>query len=620
MHRSLLAMLLLSLPASARRGDDNRGVELPALQAALEAAGWAMTPERSAAYQVGDIYTPDGQVVATGRECFSAQPREEVFTSYEAIQAIQAGARVPLGVARIQAKGMQYKQLTFAEPYTRDLSELAMEQGFTDDCRAFLERRARNADLSGWYVISAVLMAEVKERLCRELEVGATVYGVGGEGGVSQECVQGSEGHVAFAFKTRPVTALPLSVAVVDPAPPNPTPPDEPGTFGSSSFGSGAPGDVQERLRQQACDDAAKPAAEAQRAAALDAEEARVLSLASTAWRAKVGELEAALGLRDVADRVAEIAWVDGFLADARAAHVGIAAGVEAVQTDCGLREVAFEAERRVVVVPDIGDAEALLVRLRSPSGAAGGPADYPLVSLPGGAFTMGCTVGQSDCGSAEKPAHRVTVSTFSMGATEVTQGLWTSVMRSNPSRFDSCGDDCPVENVSWLDAVAFANAMSAREDLEACYRVSGETVTWPKGIACRGYRLPTEAEWEYAARAGEDTLYAGSNSVDEVAWYKGNSGRTTHPVGQKAANRWKIHDMSGNVWEWCWDWYGDYNSDDKADPVGASSGSFRVNRGGSWGVAPRVTRVAVRYWYAPGFRHYGSVGLRLARSSAPER
>ncbi len=239
----------------------------------------------------------------------------------------------------------------------------------------------------------------------------------------------------------------------------------------------------------------------------------------------------------------------------------------------------------------------------------------YRMISIPGGTFTMGCTPGAGECYDWEKPAHRVTISGFAMGATEVTQGLWNSVMGSNPSHFSSCGDACPVEKVSWLDSVAFANELSLKEGLEECYRISGETVTWPKGLACRGYRLPTESEWEYAARAGEDTLYAGSNDAGSVAWYSSNSGSKTHRVGGKSANGRGLYDMTGNVWEWTWDWYQkNYQSSSSVDPVGPQSGSVRVVRGGGWLYTSRFVRVASRSYSAPSNRR-NYVGLRLSKS-----
>jgi hypothetical protein len=155
---------------------------------------------------------------------------------------------------------------------------------------------------------------------------------------------------------------------------------------------------------------------------------------------------------------------------------------------------------------------------------------------------------------------------------------------------------------VTWNDAVAFAQKLSDKEGL------SGESA----------YRLPTEAEWEYAARAGQGTKYAGSDDVDAVAWHKGNSGSKTHPVGQKPPNAWGLYDMTGNVFEWTLDWYGDYLSDAPTNPKGASDGSYRVKRGGSWFRVPRYARVALRFKFAPKYVYY-DVGLRLLVPSTPE-
>ena len=206
------------------------------------------------------------------------------------------------------------------------------------------------------------------------------------------------------------------------------------------------------------------------------------------------------------------------------------------------------------------------------------------LVRIEGGTFQMGSNNGRD----TEKPVHTVTVSAFYLGKYEVTQKEWEAVMRINPSSFK--GDILPVENVTWFDVVEYCNRLSQKEGLTPAYTISGRTpasgypitaatVTWNRNA--NGYRLPTEAEWEYAARGGNGSpnnyTYAGSNTVDEVAWYSGNSGSRTHDVGTKKPNGLGLYDMSGNVYEWCWDRYGNYSSGAQNNPIGASSGSNRV-------------------------------------------
>jgi sulfatase modifying factor 1 len=172
-----------------------------------------------------------------------------------------------------------------------------------------------------------------------------------------------------------------------------------------------------------------------------------------------------------------------------------------------------------------------------------------------------------------------VTITGFWMGAVEVTQGLYQSLMGSNPSyhnrssngprrKVHQCGENCPEDSVSWFHAAAFANALSADEGLEKCYVISGESVNWSKGRACTGYRLPTEAKWAYEARAGEDTVYAGSNNLDTVGWHRPNSGGHPRSVGSKQPNAWGLYDMTGNIREWCWDWRNSYQSDHSTDPI----------------------------------------------------
>ena len=237
---------------------------------------------------------------------------------------------------------------------------------------------------------------------------------------------------------------------------------------------------------------------------------------------------------------------------------------------------------------------------------------------IPGGSFQMGSVSGGN---SDERPVHTVTLSGFWMGKYEVTQAQYQAVMGSNPSSGYGVGDNYPVYSVSWYDAVDFCNKLSAREGLAPAYTVNGTSVTWNRSAT--GYRLPTEAEWEYAAKGGNGSpgnyTYAGSNTVGDVAWYSGNNGSSgsstygSKQVGTKQANGLGIYDMSGNVWEWCWDWYGSYSSTAQTDPMGASSGSYRVGRGGGWIISVESARSA--YWYNSFPYNRGSnIGFRLTR------
>jgi len=220
------------------------------------------------------------------------------------------------------------------------------------------------------------------------------------------------------------------------------------------------------------------------------------------------------------------------------------------------------------------------------------------MVRVSGGTFTMGCTSEQGgDCYDWEKPAHQVTLSPYEIGKYEVTQAEWRAVMGTNPSNFSGCGA-CAVEQVSWNDVQEFLGKLN--------------------GMTNGGYRLPTESEWEYAARGGSSNRgykYAGGNDLGRGAWYDDNSGSKTHPVGQKQANELGLYDMSGNVWEWCSDWDGDYASGAQTNPNGPSSGTYCVIRGGGWGSNMWKCRVSSRNFAGPTVRNY-ELGFRLARSS----
>lgn len=235
------------------------------------------------------------------------------------------------------------------------------------------------------------------------------------------------------------------------------------------------------------------------------------------------------------------------------------------------------------------------------------GGVSFTMVYVQGGTFTMGATSEQgSDAYDNEKPAHSVTLSNYYIGETEVTQELWEAVMgttvrqqrdkanKERPLRGE--GVNYPMYYISWDECKTF--------------------VTQLNSLTGQRFHLPTEAQWEYAARGGNKSRgyeFAGSNTPSEVAWYNDNSGDSTHPVKTKSPNELGLYDMSGNVFEWCQDWYGSYSSGTQTNPTGPSSGAYRVYRGGSWDYFARNCRVSYRYGNTPS-RHYGSsLGLRLA-------
>ena len=215
----------------------------------------------------------------------------------------------------------------------------------------------------------------------------------------------------------------------------------------------------------------------------------------------------------------------------------------------------------------------------------------FNMIRVDGGSFMMGATAEQQKAYENEHPVHKVTLSSYYIGETEVTQELWQAVMGSNPSK--SKGPKLPVDHVSWNDCQEFIYKLNQQTDLN--------------------FNLPTEAQWEYAARGGNKSKgyqYSGSNNIDDVAWYSKSKGKT-HDVKTKQPNELGIYDMSGNVCEWCQDWEGGYSAGSQTNPTGASSGSYRVFRGGFWERSARYCRVALRYSGTPDLCY--SLGLRLA-------
>jgi formylglycine-generating enzyme required for sulfatase activity len=248
--------------------------------------------------------------------------------------------------------------------------------------------------------------------------------------------------------------------------------------------------------------------------------------------------------------------------------------------------------------------------------------------NIPAGTFPMGCTLGDKECKSDELPLRNITLSPFQMGETEVTKAQYQAVMESIPSSLSNCSL-CPEKGVSWFDAVVFCNRLSVALGLRPCYysdsnftQIYGKNGnSWAihnngaafRDISARGFRLPTEAEWEYAARGGNNSLiYSGSNTAGNVAWYDINSGGKSQSAKVKQGNGYGLFDMSGNVFEWCQDWYSTYTSSDQTNPVGPSTGVTRVLRGGAWFISVEYCRVSSRSHFFPSDNF--NYGFRVVR------
>ncbi|MCD4819996.1 MAG: formylglycine-generating enzyme family protein [Candidatus Cloacimonetes bacterium] len=231
------------------------------------------------------------------------------------------------------------------------------------------------------------------------------------------------------------------------------------------------------------------------------------------------------------------------------------------------------------------------------------------MIFIQGGTFKM----GSNDINKFSSPIHSVTVSDFYMSKYEITQKDWVEIMGNNPS--SNIGIDNPIDNVSWFAAIEFCNRKSLKEGLEPCY--NGERNKVKCDYRKNGYRLPTEAEWEFAAQGGiksKNFKYSGSNNVDDVAWYHVNSDKRSNPVGNKKSNGLGIYDMSGNLWEWCNNWLGNYTKRPKNNPHGPNIGKFRVLRGGSWNVEDILCSNYIRFLGEPDDSDI-HVGFRIVRT-----
>ncbi|MFT5460980.1 MAG: hypothetical protein ACI9K2_007502 [Myxococcota bacterium] len=366
MFRLALGLVaLLALPAHAgpqKRAAKAMGVELDGtrpLAGALAKAGWIATPEGSDRYQPGNIYTETHALWSARAGCFDGEPLESIYNELEVIQALQAGARVPLGVVTASVEGMRYKRLTYADPMVTELEGRSLK--LTENCGRDLAAEAAGADVSSWYVVQAVLLAVVNEQECTELEASARTLVGGGGGSVSEECSRGSVGQVAVAYKVQPVSEV-LGGAV---APPAATTPQPSGPRGAVSGSGGFDGtlDVSADLAEQACVREAERLGAAERDARLARAQAALQKEARDAWGKLEPQAEACLQLDD---RAACVATVERFIAWAGGLQVQVEAGYERVATDCGERSAALAAASRSVKVEEMVKAKATLGQIKS--------------------------------------------------------------------------------------------------------------------------------------------------------------------------------------------------------------------------------------------------------------
>lgn len=309
------------------------------------------------------------------------------------------------------------------------------------------------------------------------------------------------------------------------------------------------------------------------------------------------------------------------------AAHPASLAARVALETPDTL-EYSFKGY--VFLRDTVSQSRSGMVRVYDTLANPANPSPSGMKQIPAGTFIMGSPTmeaGHYD----DETQHVSSLSAFWMDSTDVAQGQYQALMGVNPSSFASCGSTCPVEKVSWFDAVLYCNARSKRDGRDTMYSYTSFTgtygagitslagITLRHGVASPGYRLPTEAEWEYAARGGSGTAFywgedAGAPYVGQYAWYTGNGASTTHPVATKIPNAYGLYDMAGNVWKWVGDWEGAYPTTAITDYEGPASGISRVLRGGSWINSASYLRSAYRHNSYPDARYF-SVGFRCVRS-----
>lgn len=561
--------------------------EIPALASLLAKAGWLPAPELSGVFSAGRIFertTTGDRLLAD--DCIAAVPREATYTAVELVTSLQGGVSVGGPLLTAGAYAGIVKKVKFGTPTQVTIPGMNLQ--LSSSCQESLRTLAPSR-IAAAYVVQEVLRAQISEQTCGKVGANGTFVGLGAaDTSLSMACSQASLEPVAVGYRIVQLSEL------------------------------------------------LAPAAVAGETAA-----------ASTAVRSR--------------SEGADLASSGGSRPN-QAPAVAVVAPVATPGPDVQVPAVSFPPKSPAPPPTTAGTT----IKRAPPSAASPGAAEteswtgrsgYRMRVVPAGTFTMGCTrpypKSQTGCPSDTHPAHQVTIThRYAVGETEVTQGLWQMIMKTQPwieamhdllddgSR--ACpdvgrGPDLPAYCIRWTDAVRFANALSAREGFSACYTISGTSVGWPAGPKCTGYRLPTEAEWEFAARGGLDVEWAGDQDLDwsrdwngataglgHLGWWRYSSVDKSlpqaHEVRMKKPNNYGFYDMSGNVWEWVWDWYGRYPAEAQINPRAARTkayGDFHVLRSGSFDTSLEYTTVVRRANWSPrvGLEDFG---FRLVRTIGP--
>ena len=591
--------------------------KVPTIEEVVRNEGFTPTPSLSGIYRPGSVLVPNsmGGHDVVVEDCIGAQHTTQLMAQSSIAASLSSGVSANLSFVKGSASLDIQKRLSFVDPEQRTIALSKIKP--TTDCEKDVTNAAKLRSLETAFIIYDVLAAQIKSQVCTKSDASGNAIPLAkAEASSYSDCVQESNAQVSIGYKGIPLSefiAINSSYEQTSSVP----------TYqikSNASFVAPTLG-VADMLKRQNCEIEAKEKAETQRQQKINAESDRIRAEVTASWNKMEPELTLCLQLSG--EQRAKCAIVAKQFVDyASTLALHSEQGIEIVSTSCGNISVALAGKDWIVSgVKILTTAKNLLDSFTSVQKTAANKSKegyQTLVSVPAGKYRVGCTDGQRDnCHSDEKPAHDVSLTrTILVGKTEVTQGLYKSVMGHNPSFFKSCGDTCPVEQVSWFDAVEFANKLSVSEGLEPCYVMVRDEVSWPKGTSCLGYRLPTEAEWEVSARGGKDTLYSGGDREQDVSWIYYNGDQSTHPVGTKKANAYGLYDMTGNVQEWVWDYYGSYyDSDMYIDPLGPASRSGRVHRGGGWGNGPRNARVANRNGFPPDYRG-NNLGFRIVRTA----